>query len=187
MLLVRISRLRAAILGRLMLFAATLVLATAVAPALAEEPQLTLTTLIDRAQIEDMLVRYYAQLGAGRSDFGSYYVADGVLDVNGIVAQGQAPIEDLYKKIAQGAPPRRGTFRMLLTNCRIAVNGSAATADMIWTGVRSETVQATPQFVEQGREHDELVKRDGHWYFKHRVITSDGGLTPMFEKTYRQR
>jgi hypothetical protein len=46
---------------------------------------------------------------------------------------------------------------------------------------------ATPQFAEQGREHDELLKRGGHWYFKHRIITSDGGLPPMLEKTYKKR
>jgi hypothetical protein len=32
-----------------------------------------------------------------------------------------------------------------------------------------------------------LVKRNGHWYFKHRIITSDGGLPPLFEKTYKKR
>jgi hypothetical protein len=107
--------------------------------------------------------------------------------VNGLIAQGQAPIEALYKKVAAGAPPRKGTFRMLLTNPRIVVSGDTATADVIWTGVNSETVSATPQLVEQGREHDELVKRNGHWYFKHRIITSDGGLPPLFEKTYKKR
>jgi hypothetical protein len=158
-----------------------------IAPVLADAPELTLTTLLDRAKIEDMLVAYYGQLGAGRHDFGDFYVADGVLDVNGLVAQGQGPIEDLYKKIAQGSPQRRGTFRMLLTNPRIVVTGNTATADVIWTGVISETVKATPQFVEQGREHDELVKREGRWYFKLRVITSDGGLPPMFEPSYKKR
>jgi hypothetical protein len=147
----------------------------------------TLATLLDRAQIEDMLVDYYAQLGAGRHDFGAYYVPDGVLDVNGIVAQGKQPIEDLYAKLAQQSPQPKGTFRMLLTNPRVIVNGDTATADVIWTGVISETVEAAPRFVEQGREHDELVKRDGHWYFKHRIITSDGGLTAMFRKTYKVR
>ena len=166
---------------------ALLVLAAAPRPAAADEPAITLTTLLDRAQIEDLLVTYYGQLGASRSDFGTFYLEDGVLDVNGIVAKGKVPIEDLYKKIASGSPRRPGTFRMLLTNPRIVVNGNAATADVIWTGVNSETVKAAPQFIEQGREHDELVKRNGHWYFKLRVITSDGGLPPMFEKTYKQR
>jgi hypothetical protein len=175
------------LLGRGLLASAALLMAAMGAPALAEHPATTLATLLDRAQIEDMLVDYYGQLGAGRSDFGAYYVEDGVIDVNGLVAQGQKGIEDLYKKIATGNPPQRGTFRMLLTNPKIVVNGDTATADVIWTGVINETVQAAPKFVEQGREHDDLVKRNGHWYFKHRVITSDGGLTPQFEKTYKKR
>ncbi len=174
-------------LARCLLASAALVLAAAGQSARAQHPATTLATLLDRAQIEDLLVDYYGQLGARQSDFGSYYVADGILDVNGLVAQGQKPIEDLYKKIAGENPQRKGTFRMLLTNTRIKVNGDAATADAIWTGVISETVQAAPQFVEQGREHDELVKRNGHWYFKHRYITSDGGLTPLFEKTCKVR
>src|SRR6185312_1036233 len=124
-------------------------LAAASGPALAEHPATTLTTLLDRAYIEDMLVDYYGQLGSNRSDFGSFYVPEGILDVNGIVAQGQKPIEDLYKKIGGQQPRPVGTFRMLLTNPKIVVNGD------------SETKEATPKFVEQGREHDELVKRDG--------------------------
>ena len=90
--------------GRWLLALAGVLLAAS-GPALAEHPATTLTTLLDRAQIEDMLVDYYGQLGAGRSDFGNYYVPDGILDVNGIVAQGQKPIEDLYRKIG-GQQPR---------------------------------------------------------------------------------
>lgn len=162
-------------------------LAATLGTARAEQPATTLGTLLDKAQIQDLLVDYYGQLGAGRDDFGAYYVEDGVLDVNGLVAQGKKPIEDLYKKTAEGTPRRPGTFRMLLTNVKIVVNGSTATADSIWTGINSKTVSAAPEFIEQGREHDELVKKDGRWYFKHRIITSDGGLPAMFEKTYKKR
>jgi hypothetical protein len=169
------------------LISATLMLAASVVPAAAEHPATTLSTLLDRAQIEDMLVDYYAKLGTGGSDFSAFYVEDAVLDVNGLVAKGKNPIEDLYKKAGEESPARKGVFRMLLTNLKIVVNGKSATADVIWTGINSETVKATPQFIEQGREHDELVKRDGRWYFKHRVITSDGGLTGIFEKTYKPR
>jgi hypothetical protein len=174
---------RMTVLGSLMLVLS----GAAATPALAEYPATTLATLLDRAQIQDMLVDYYAQLGSGRDDFGTFYVEDGVLDVNGLVAQGQKPIEELYKKIATGTPRHPGTFRMLLTNLKIVVDGSSAKADVIWTGVNSESVGAAPQFIEQGREHDELIKRAGRWYFKHRVISSDGGLPAMFEKTYKKR
>jgi hypothetical protein len=186
-LLSRVDTFRGQSLGRLLLACAAIVLAASAAPARAEHPPATLATLLDRAQIEDMLVDYYGQLGAGRHDFGAFYVEDGALDVNGLVAQGKKPIEDLYKRLAEAAPQRAGTFRMLLTNLKIVVNGDSATADVVWTGINSATVKAAPQFVEQGREHDELVKRAGRWYFKHRVITSDGGLPAMFEKTYKQR
>jgi hypothetical protein len=173
--------------GRLAQACAALALIVTALPVLAQRPATTLAALLDRAQIEDMLVDYYANLGGAGRGFGSYYTEDGVLDVNGIIAHGRAGIEDLYKKTAEGTPRLRGTFRMLLTNTKIVVRGDSATADAIWTGIRSETPKATPQFVEQGREHDELVKRGGQWLFRHRVITSDGGLPAMFEKTYRKR
>jgi SnoaL-like domain len=157
------------------------------AAALAGQPPITASTLIDRAQIEDLLVDYYSQLGSGRGAFGDFYTTDGVLDVNGLVAQGQHAIEELYQQVAHGTPRRPGTFRMLLTNLKIIVNGDSATADVIWTGVNSASVKALPQTLEQGREQDALVKRDGRWYFKRRVITTDGGLPAMFEKTYHKR
>ncbi len=153
------------------------------ASALAEQPAATLTTLLDKQAIQDMLVDYYGQLGSGRSDFGAYYVPDGVLDVNGATAQGEKAIEDLYKRIGEGTPKRPGTFRMLLTNVKVVVNGDTATADSVWTGINSETVRLAPQLIEQGTEHDELVKRNGKWLFKHRIISSDGGMQSMFEKT----
>jgi hypothetical protein len=165
----------------------TVMLSALCAPALAEQSSITVTTLIDRAQIEDLLVDYYSHLGTGGGAFGDFYVADGILDVNGLVAQGQQAIEELYKRVRRETPRRPGTFRMLLTNPRIVVVGDTATADVIWTGVNSASVKSPPQIIEQGREHDELVKRDGRWYFKHRVITSDGGLPAMFEKTYQKR
>jgi len=153
----------------------------------AGDPAATLQSLVDRATIEDMLVDYYGQLGGRDQNLGHYYTEDGVLDVNGLIARGRKPIEGLYASIAQGSPRLKGTFRMLLTNPKVVVQGNSATADVIWTGVISETVQSAPRFVEQGREHDELVKQSGRWYFSNRVITSDGGLPAMFQKTYRKR
>jgi hypothetical protein len=173
--------------GAALLASAALILGATAVPALAEQPATTLQTLLDKQQIQDMLVEYYGHLGQGNSDFGKYYLPEGTLDVNGLVAKGEKPIEELYKKIAAGSPHLGGTSHMLLTNCTIIVNGETATADVIWTGINSPKPAAVPQFFEQGREHDELVKHDGHWYFKLRVISSDAGLQPMFEKTYKKR
>jgi hypothetical protein len=166
-----------------MLAALAWLLPAAAPPVLAQQPRITLTTLIDRAQIEDMLVDYYEVLSAGSTHFDSYYTDDAVLDVNGIVSRGKGPIDDLYKTI----PKSKGTVHVLLTNPKIVVNGDSATADLIWTEVYSETHLALPQVVEQGREHDELVKRGGRWYLRRRVVTNDGGLPASLEKYYKAR
>jgi len=148
----------------------------------------TMATLLDRALIEDLLVDYYGGFSGDQRGMSSFYVEDGILDVNGIVAQGKQAIDALYaQNTGAGTAARKGLFRMLLTNVRISVRGATATADAIWTGINDETVKATPRFVEQGREHDELVKRGGHWYLKHRWITADAGLPAMYDKTYKPR
>lgn len=167
--------------GSLAAFALALVFAAP--PALAQQRPITLATLIDRAQIEDMLVDYYGALSAGGARFDSYYTDDAVLDVNGIVKHGKGPIDDLYKTI----PNSKGTVHVLLTNPKISVNGASATADVIWTEVYSETHAALPRIVEQGREHDELIKQHGRWYLKKRVVTNDGGLPAALEKYYKER
>jgi len=163
---------------------AAFVVALAAGPAaLAQHRPTTLSALIDRAQIEDMLVEYYEALSAGSTHLDSYYTEDAVLDVNGIVKQGKGPIDDLYKTI----PKSKGTVHVLLTNPKIIVDGNSATADLIWTEVYSETHTALPQILEQGREHDELVKRSDRWYLKKRVVTNDGGLPAALEKYYKAR
>ena len=163
---------------------AALAVALAAAPAaLAQHHPITLSALIDRAQIEDLLVEYYEVLRAGGGHFDSYYTDDAVLDVNGIVRHGKGPIDDLYKTI----PKSKGTVHVLLTNPKIDVDGNSATADLIWTEFYSETHGAAPQILEQGREHDELVKQGGRWYLKKRVVTNDGGLPAALEKYYKVR
>jgi hypothetical protein len=173
--------------GRLVLAVTVLGLVLSARPALAEYPVTTLATLLDRVQIEDILVDYYGNLGAGHRDFGSFYTEDGVLDVNGLEYRGRKAIDDLYTKLEQPSLLPRGTLHMLMTNPAIRVNGDSATADVVWTGIISDAVKAPPRFVEQGRERDEFVKFGGRWYIKHRWITSDSGLPTMFEKTYKQR
>jgi hypothetical protein len=158
-----------------------LVAVVGVQPAVAEQPATTLQTLLDKQQIQDMLVDYYAHLGKGEEDFGRYYLPDGVINVNGLKGQGEAAIKDVYKKIGAGTPKRPGVFKMLLTNVSIVVNGNTATADTLWTGINSPTISGLPRFAEQGTERDDLVKVNGHWLFKLRVITSNAGRQAMFD------
>jgi hypothetical protein len=169
------------------LLATCVLMCGAITASAADAPPITAATLVDRALIEDMLVDYYAKLGSNEDDFSRWYTADGSIDVNGLTGQGKAGIAKVYETIAAQGGMTGGTFRMVLSNVKIVVNGNTATADCLWTGVLSKSVTAAPEVNEQGREHDELVKVNGKWLFKHRVITSDGGMNPALLKSYKKR
>src|SRR5262245_28855197 len=56
--------------------------------------QVTMETLLDRIQIEDLLVRYYYDLTMGRAhEMSEYFAEDALLDVDGTIANGRAEIE----------------------------------------------------------------------------------------------
>ena len=162
------------------------------APA-AQSPEVT--ALIDRAVIENLLADYYSHIGNSSFNFGQYFVKDGVLDVNGIVAKGAEEIKKLYVQASGGAaaaPPKqdpnappRGMFNMQLTNLKVEVTGNTATADMFWSSVESKTLISPPSVTEYGRDHTELVKQNGHWLIKHRVVTSGGGMPEGELQSYR--
>ncbi len=151
-------------------------------------PRTTAANLLDRIQIEDLLIDYYAPLGGGGEDMTKFFAPDGVLDINGRVYQGRAGVTQAYKDAGAAAGNAlKGKFHMLMTNPRIEVHGDHATADLIWTGIDSDTVRAAPHFVEQGHEHDELVKVGGEWLIARRLITSDGGIPDFYFQTYKDR
>jgi len=145
--------------------------------------------LLDKVMISDLLNRYYGGFGNPAEDFTGYYTDDGVFDVNGHVAHGKKEIEGIYKGLAASgeSPATRGTFHMLMTNPVIDVNGDAATVRLLWTGILNTKVDAPPQFVEQGREYDRLVKKDGKWLIAKRVVIADSGLPDSFKDTYTPR
>ncbi len=162
------------------------------APA-AQSPDVT--ALIDRAVIENLMVDYYSHIGNSSFNFGQYFVKDGVLDVNGIVAKGAEEIKALYVRASGGAaaaPPKkdpnappRGMFIMQLTNLKVEVTGNTATADMFWSSVESKTLISPPSVTEYGRDHTELVKQSGHWLIRQRVVTSGGGMPEGELPSYR--
>ena len=160
-------------------------------PVMAQE--LTMETLLDRIQVEDLLTRYYYDLSEGKAhELAEYFTVDAVLDVDSMVAKGHAEIGKLYERPAGATPPsepeaqrRRG--HMLLTNPVITINGNAAEAHVIWTGVMNEGVGKAPSLYEQGREDTKLVKQNGKWLISYRCISSDSGLTDKYDATYVPR
>ena len=172
----------------------TLAGASAVAlasPALAHPARTTEANLLDRVQIEDLMVDYYQPFGSDAQErLASFFTDDGVIDVNGRVYSGHAGITQAYKDAGNannGNPTFKGKFTMLMTNPRIEVHGDSATVDLIWTGVVSSKPTDQPHFAEQGKDHDDLVKVNGEWMIKKRIITSTGGLAPFYAVTYKNR
>jgi ketosteroid isomerase-like protein len=145
----------------------------------------------DRIAIEDMVTRYYENFGSGDAaeEFGTYYPEDAVFDVNGVVSTGREEIEGLYADMGEegDAPATQGVFHMLISNPVIDVEGDTATARFKWTGVMNSAVEERPQLFEQGREYDLLVKQDGEWRIRKRVVIADSGLPERFKATYTPR
>lgn len=147
--------------------------------------------LADRIAIEDMVTRYYGNFGRqdAAEDFGAFYTEDAVFDVNGIVSEGREAIEAFYAENAEepDAPAAQGTFHMIISNPVIDVDGDTATASFFWTGVLNTAIQGPPQLLEQGREYDLLVRQDGQWRIKKRVVIADSGLPDRYMATYAPR
>ncbi len=165
--------------------AALALAASMAAPALAASSATTLATLLDRAQIEDMLSTYYADFNTAIASYiangkwpsntglGSYYLTNGTLEMQSmnVTARGRRQIEGFYRNVAKSYKnPTSARKYMHYTNLRISIHGDSATADLLWTSIGALNSKATPQIIAMGREHDELVRRHGRWYFTRRVI-----------------
>jgi len=107
--------------------------------------------------------------------------------VNGLKARGPAEIARLYRDVAASKPPLTGTFRMLLSNLIIEVNGDEAAAQMLWTQMLNDNIKGPPRLIEQGREFDRLARRNGRWRIVKRVVIADSGMPDIFDATYKPR
>ena len=146
----------------------------------------TLQMLLDRAAIEEIFVRYYSGLGSGDPDgFGGFFTDDLELDVNGLVARNKEEVARLYRDVAADKPNLTGTFRMILSNLFIELDGDTARARMMWTQTLNDTLKAPPRLIEQGLEYDLLVKQEVRWKIRKRVVIADSGMPDIMDETYR--
>ncbi len=142
--------------------------------AAAQESAITAQTLVDRSQIEDLLTRYYYNLGHASPDSFSRFYADGaelILGANSY--KGKDGIENAYKVAGAANPGLKAfSFQVLLNNPLIVVHGDKATAQLIFTEVVIDKEGDMPHLLTQGREYDHLVRMGGQWRFQKRQITT---------------
>ena len=142
-------------------------------PAPAAAQAISAATLIDRAEIGDLLTRYYYNFGkAGGQNFGTYYTEDAEMMLGKTSYKGRAAIEGAYSSLANADIPQRKSFafNVLLTNPLITVHGNRATARLIFTEVVVDKQGDAPRILTQGKEFDELVKSGGGWRIARRLI-----------------
>jgi len=139
------------------------------------QAKVTAATVVDRLQIEDLVMEYYSQLGGDKGpNFGDEYTDDGVLVLGTREVKGKAAIKALYAGIKPADPSKpRVRMNVLVNNPRITVTGNTAHGEFIYTGVMVPDPAKAPDLHEQGREIDEFVKVKGEWKIKRRQIIND--------------
>jgi SnoaL-like domain len=138
----------------------------------------TARTLIDRAQIQDLITRYYYNFGKAHPESFSDFYADGAELILGATHfKGKAGIAKAYAR-ARGSGPSRKTysFNVTISNPLIVVHGDTASAQLIFTEFVIEKRGDAPRVTAQGREYATFVKVDGRWRYKTREIK--GGAAP---------
>jgi ketosteroid isomerase-like protein len=135
----------------------------------------------DRAEIENLSNQYMVAVDAGDIEtVMSAWADDGVLEWVGGVERGKAAIRKamsgfsgrLHGSIPAGASSRQRTRHMILNHV-IFVKGNKAHSTAYWFAITNNTPQKDVQLVYFGHYEDELVKRDGRWYFESRKVFNE--------------
>ncbi|MEJ2110606.1 MAG: nuclear transport factor 2 family protein [Acidobacteriota bacterium] len=156
-----------------------------------------LTKLVERVAIEEFFYDYYAQFRPdSQHDFASFFAEDGRLEVNGMVADGIEEIKAMYGSVvgsggenepeAEDAIPE-GVSEMMLTNMKIDIQGDEAVATFLWHSIKSDLLTTQGKITEYGRERTELVKQDGHWLIRNRVVLTEGGMPESLLEYYPKK
>ena len=131
--------------------------------------------LRDYVTINDMmnninhdLTQYHKQ----RDHLDEHFLDDATMVVNGFEMKGREAIRKAYSTRKNENVGPGMTLNMLVGNPRIKVQGDSTTVDLVWTGILNENLETPPRLLQQGTDHTELVKVDGEWKIKYRVITS---------------
>lgn len=136
------------------------------------EPRTTAERLLDRLQIEDLIIDYNSQLGGEKTpEFGNEYLEDGELVLGSRVIKGREAIKAMYAGFRSRNPDRpRPRMTVLLSNPRITVTGDTAHGEWVYTALIAPATDQAPQLQEHGREVDDFVKVDGEWKIKRREV-----------------
>jgi len=139
---------------------------------------LTTRALSDRAQIQDLITRYYYNFGkSDRESFTDFYADDAELILGTNHFKGKDGIAKAYERAGQTSPMAKAySFNVTISNPLIIVHGDTASSQLIFTEYVMEKQGDAPTIRTQGREYATFVRVKGVWRYKTRQIK--GGTEP---------
>jgi len=159
--------------------------------AMAAEPsgvEQRLQALQDYIEIEQLLMRYAAAFNTSDADaYVATFAPDGSLELRRDVDQPpflgpfkghEALRKQWFPKGGVSGGRKFGAMRHVTTNYEINVKGSTATVraffmEVVSNGPNIPPGSKPPTIHAMGRYEDELVKLEGSWLFKRRVVVTD--------------
>ena len=136
-------------------------------------------SMIDRAQIQDLITHYYYNFGRDNPEnFSDFYADDAELILGTTHYKGKDGIEKAYARASSSSAPapKSYSFNVTISNPLIVVHGNTATSELIFTEFIMDKPRDVPRIRTQGREYATFVKVNGKWRYKSRHIT--GGNEP---------
>jgi uncharacterized protein (TIGR02246 family) len=137
-------------------------------------------TLLDRAEIEELVTRYVTGLDTLDADlYAGVFAEDAVFELpGGVVHRGRAAIRTIVTDLQDSRARNQAAGTPSASLYHVMANTSIEIVDATNARHRSyaQTVRAAEggQFIVgfMGRYEDVLVKRDGRWYIQHRKLVS---------------
>lgn len=128
-------------------------------------------TADDIVAIQQLTAAYCHHMDDGNGEgVASLFVDDGVLEIVGLVrSAGRDEIianSSVFPQVMPGG-------RHIVQNVLVEGDGDTATVRAYLSNV---VAGDTPTAVQTGRYHDEVVRTDQGWRFRHRTLTLDGPL-----------
>ena len=149
----------------------------AIATAYADDAPMSAETLIDMAQIENLITHYYCNFGRENAqNFADFYAEDAELILGTRSYKGREGIESAYGRGPANsnqdrpARPARYSFNVTISNPLIVVHGDTATSQLIFTEYVIENQGDPLQVTTQGREYATFVRTAAGWRYKTRQI-----------------
>jgi SnoaL-like domain len=136
--------------------------------------EVTTKTLVDRAQVMDLITRYYNNFGRENPEnFTDFYADDAELILGSKSYKGKDGILTAYGRAPGQAPrptPQRFSFIVTIGNPLIVVHGKTATSQVVFTEFVIEKQGEAPKVITQGKEYGTFVKTKLGWRYKTRQI-----------------